>query len=183
KNSPLKTEANNGGTVVANTFDGAWLEYKNLDFGSEGKNLISIVYDAPDNKSPNDIQLELRTGSLDGEVVGFIDLPNTGTNWGNYKELTATLSETLKGKQDLYVIMHGSILSPLEYVGNYDSMTFSYLPLREDYAQLELETYNHWSTDLNPAKNSPLKVENGGTGKQVANKFHDAWLAYEHIKI
>src|SRR5690606_25355694 len=30
-NKPLKTEANNGGTVVANTFDGAWLTFNEVD--------------------------------------------------------------------------------------------------------------------------------------------------------
>ncbi|MGM1047767.1 hypothetical protein [Paenibacillus uliginis] len=41
---PLKTEPGRSGQQVANTFDGAWLAYKGMDFGSAGVNRLSIEY-------------------------------------------------------------------------------------------------------------------------------------------
>ncbi|GLX65746.1 glycoside hydrolase domain-containing protein [Paenibacillus glycanilyticus] len=180
----MKIENNNGGKTVGNTFTGAWLGFKDVDFGStKGKNKLSIVYDSPDNRAPADVKAEIRLGSADGTVVGTISLPNTGSAWGQYKTATADLNTTVKGKQDLYIVMTGSTTSSLLYVGNFDSMTFGYEPVRSDYAKLELESYDAWTTALNPANSDPLGTEagKGGVGKQVKNTFNGAWLAYKRM--
>lgn len=178
-NGGLKTEAKNGGTVVANTFTGAWLAYKAIDFGAEGVNQIAIEYDAPTSRTPGDSKLEIRLGSIDGDLLGTVNLSNTGSGWEIYKTAEAQLNKTVAGTQDLYIVMKGSTDSAHPYIGNLDRLTFGYQKVRSDFAKLELEVYDEWSMDLNPANNGPLKTENGKSGKQVANTFDGAWLAYK----
>ena len=180
-NNPLKTEPNNGGTVVGNTFTGAWLAYKDINFGEKGKNKVSIVYDSPTGRAPADIALEFRIGSVDGPLVGNVALPRTGSGWGQYRTQEAMLDTTITGVQDLYIVMKGSTTSNLLYVGNFDSFTMSHVPVRADYAMLEMESYDEWSTALNPGNNDPLKTENGKSGRQVANTYDGAWLAYKSM--
>ncbi len=179
-NNPLGSEPNNGGTVVKNTFDGAWLAFDNYDFGTTGANRITVEYDAPTNKVPAGSTLEIRLGSLTGELVGTVNLSNTGGTWGTYITTEAQLNRTVTGTQNLYVVMKGSTTSALPYIGNFDRLTFGYQKIRNDFAALELETYDEWSTDLNTNHdNTPLITEGGKSGKQVANTFNGAWLAFK----
>ncbi|UJF31490.1 GH92 family glycosyl hydrolase [Paenibacillus hexagrammi] len=177
--SPLKTESGNGGTVVANTFTGAWLSYANVDFGTEGANRITVEYTAPSDKTPNDAALEFRLGAADGELVGTLALPNTGTGWGPYQTVAASLSKTITGVQNLYIVMKGSTDSAHRYMGNFDRFTWSYQKTRTDYNKLELESFDEWSAGVNPVNNGPLKTEGGKSGQQVANTYNGAWLAYK----
>ncbi|MCM3781348.1 glycoside hydrolase family 92 protein [Neobacillus mesonae] len=178
-NNGLKTESGNNGTVVANTFDGAWLAYKNIDFGDEGANLITIEYTAPSNRVPNDAMLEFRLGSESGELVGTLPLTNTDGGWTNYKASTVYFTRTVTEEQDLFIVMKGSTTSTLPYIGNFDRFTWGYQTLRNDFSKLELENYDAWSTEVNSYNNGPLKTENGKSGKQVANTFDGAWMAYK----
>lgn len=176
-NGPLKTEGGNNGTVVSNTFNGAWLAFDRFNFGTKGANQITVEYDAPTNKVPVGSQLEIRLGALDGDLVGTVNLTNSGNGWGTYKTVSAQLNKTVTGLQKVYVVMKGSTTSALPYIGNFDRLTFA--KSRNDFAMLELETYDDWSTDLNPGNSLPLKTEGGKSGQQVANTFNGAWLAYK----
>lgn len=175
--SPLGTEGNNGGTVVKNTFSGAWLAYQRVDFGTTGMNRIQMVYDSPTGRAPADARAEVRLGAVDGTLIGTVNLTQTGSGWGTYRTAAAELNTTVKGIQDLYIVLRGTTNSNQPYIGNLDSFTFD--KIRGDYAKLELELYDSWSTDLNPAKNTPMKTEGGKSGQQVANTFNSAWLAYK----
>ncbi|WP_275901496.1 carbohydrate-binding protein [Cohnella algarum] len=180
-NNPLKTEGGNGGTVVANTFDGAWLAYADVDLGDEGANYFEVEYVGNSTRVPADAALELRLGSPDGEGVGTVELPATGSDWSTYKTAGVQLSRTLTGTQTLYVVLKGSTTGALPYIGNFDRMTLSYREIRTDYAKLELETYDEWSTGVNQYNNQPLKTEGGKSGQQIANTYTGAWLAYMHM--
>ncbi|WP_044479804.1 GH92 family glycosyl hydrolase, partial [Paenibacillus antibioticophila] len=175
--NPLGTEEGNEGTVVKNTFSGAWLAYQRVDFGTAGMNRIQMVYDSPTGRAPADARAEVRLGAVDGTLIGTVNLTQTGSGWGTYRTAAAELNTTVKGIQDLYIVLRGTTNSNQPYIGNLDSFTFD--KIRGDYAKLELELYDAWSTDLNPAKNSPMKTEDGKSGQQVANTFDGAWLAYK----
>ena len=38
-------------------------------------------------------KLEIRLGSVEGELVGTIQLEHTGNGWGNYKDLESKLQK------------------------------------------------------------------------------------------
>ncbi len=185
-NKPLKTEDNNGNNaegqknvVVGNTFDGAWLAFRGLDFGEKGRDTVMVEYDAPSTKAPADARLEFRVGSVDGEIVANVPVPNTGSGWGTYAKVKAHLNRTVTGAVDLFVVMKGTTNSSQPYIGNFDQFTLSNEGLRYDYAKLELENYSEWATGNHPIQGTPLKVENGKSGKQVANTYNGAWVAFK----
>jgi predicted alpha-1,2-mannosidase len=180
-NRGLKTEANNNGnTVVGDTFDGAWLAFRDLNFGEKGRDAVEVEYDAPSNRVPADARLEFRLGSADGEVIADMALPNTGNAWKTpYTKIKAHFSRTVTGVNDVFVVMRGSINNDLPYIGNFDQFTLINEGLRYDYAKLELEKYNEWATGNHPVQGTPLKVENGKSGQQVANTYNGAWVAYK----
>ncbi|GGB41079.1 hypothetical protein GCM10011409_18240 [Lentibacillus populi] len=125
-NGPLKTEANNGGVVVANTFDGAWLAFKDIDFGKEGKNQITLEYAAPTSRVPKGSYLEFRLGAKDGELIGKAELANTASGWGTYQTTTVSLLKKVTGVNDLFVIMKGDTNPDQPYIGNFDRFTLDY---------------------------------------------------------
>lgn len=178
-NNKLKTEDGNNGTVVANTFTGAWLSFADIDFGTKGTNRITVEYNANSDRTPADAMLELRLGAVDGELLGNVELKNTGAGWTQYKAAAGILNRTLTGKQSLFFVLKGSTDSNRPYIANLDKFIWDYQAIRTDYTKLELESYDAWSTDNNPANGGPLKTENGTSGKQVANTFSGAWLAYK----
>ncbi|WP_068787218.1 glycoside hydrolase domain-containing protein [Paenibacillus phocaensis] len=181
-NKPLGTEDGNNGIVVKNTFNGAWLSYKDVDFGTEGANRVTVEYTAPSDKAPTDAALEFRLDGTTGELVGAVTLLDTGNGWDNYATVTTAFTKTVTGKHDLYVVMKGSTTSSRPYIGNFDRFTWGYQKTRNDFAPLELEKFDAWSTDPHPVKGTPLKVEGASGGinsQQVANTFNGAWLAYK----
>ncbi|MNC48226.1 Carbohydrate binding module (family 6) [compost metagenome] len=124
-NKGLKTEPNNGGTTVGNTFTGMWLAYSKVNFGTQGKNHVEIVYDAPTNRVPADVTAEIRLNDKNGEILATVNMPATGTSWGNYKTAGSDLKRPLSGEQNICVVFKGSTTSSLNYIGNLDKMTLS----------------------------------------------------------
>lgn len=122
--SGLGTEPKNGGTVVKNTFDGAWLAYQRADFGTAGMNRVELVYDAPSGRAPEDARAEIRLGSVDGTLIATVALPQTGTSWDTYRTATADLNTTVTGLQDVYIVLRGTTNGSQPYIGNFDRFTF-----------------------------------------------------------
>lgn len=122
--SGLGTEPKNGGTVVKNTFDGAWLAYQRADFGTAGMNRVELIYDAPSGRAPEDARAEIRLGSVDGTLIATVALPQTGTSWDTYRTATADLNTIVTGLQDVYIVLRGTTNGSQPYIGNFDLFTF-----------------------------------------------------------
>lgn len=178
-NNPLKTEAGNNGTVVAGTFTGAWLSFADIDFGTKGANRITVEYNANSNRTPADSAVEVRLGAVDGELLGNVELKNNGAGWTQYTTAAGMLNRTLTDKQTLFFVLKGTTDSNRPFIANLDKFIWDYQSFRTDYAKLELENYDSWSTDNNPANSKTMHTEGGKSGQQVANTFSGAWLAYK----
>ncbi|WP_219835426.1 carbohydrate-binding protein [Paenibacillus sp. R14(2021)] len=96
-----------------------------VDFGAQGKNFIALDYDSPSNRIPNDVVAEIRLNNKDGDLLGKINLPNTGGAWDNYKTATASLDHLVTGSQTICLVFKGSTTSGLLYIGNLDNMKYS----------------------------------------------------------
>ncbi|RCX08166.1 alpha-mannosidase [Anaerobacterium chartisolvens] len=184
---PIKTEGGKSGQQIANTYDGAWLAYKAMDFGAEGVDQIAVEYTSNSTSCAADSAVEVRLGSVDGELVGTVETPPTAGGWGTYAVAAAELSRTITGVQDVYLVLTGSTDATYKYVGNFDNASFSLKPVEEepetrsDYSNLELESYDEWCGGNNPANNQPIKTEGGKSGQQIANTYSGAWLAYKSM--
>ena len=182
KGTPMKKEKGKSGEQVANTFNGAWLAYNGMDFGTGGVNKIAIEYSGNSNSCPVDASIEVRLGSVNGTLVGKVAVPPTADSWGTYQTATATLNQTLTGVQDIYLVMTGTTDSKYIYIGNFDNASFTKDPEAAPSLLVELEDYSGWSLEQNPVNHNPMKVEERKSGgKQVANTFDGAWLIYEQV--
>lgn len=124
----LKMDDNAGANVGA-TKDGSWLAFKNMDFGNNGADSIRINYASNSDsweggyKCDPNAKLEIRLGSVEGELVGTIQLEHTGNGWGNYKDLVSKLQKTITGVQDIYFVMLADTETN-QYVANLANFNF-----------------------------------------------------------
>ena len=90
-------------THVGGINGGEWIKFTSLDFGnSNGGDFIinaTAGYDRPGSK------LELRIDSESGNLIGTVDISNTG-GWCNYKDFKSALT-AVSGVHDLYLVFVG----------------------------------------------------------------------------
>ena len=112
-------------TYVGDIEDDDWLRYSNINFG-DGFTGIKFKYAKGDQTSAS---VEMRKGSVNGELVGAFTLQNTG-NWNNFTESSSKILSSPTGIHDIYLVFKGSVnfdfFSLLnEYKDNYYSITSS----------------------------------------------------------
>jgi len=96
------TETRDGVTYLAGIQNGAWSEYRNLDFGKKGAGKIILRYASP----AEDATIEIREGSMDGKLLATCLLKNTGDFWA-FTE-TGYEVEPIAGIKDIYLVYHGA---------------------------------------------------------------------------
>ena len=95
-----KTILNNN-SHVANIKSDSWICFKDFDFGVGVGSSIEVRSSSA-NAGGN---IEVRTGSASGTLLGTIDIHKTST-WGDYEYSSANLRNA-SGKQDLYLVFSG----------------------------------------------------------------------------
>ena len=185
------TEGADGGTVVKNTVPGAWVSYKNVMFGDTGPKAVNIRYVNNSGRCFANANIELRLGSLDGDLVATLPTPATGSSWGDYGNATILLEAAaqakLTGMQDIYLKFCGS--GSGSYAGNFNWFEFGEpvepeKPAIDAYKKVEAEAYSSWTDAKHPGNKNPMKTEaagNGGSGNAVANTFDGAWIKYDRV--
>jgi hypothetical protein len=114
-----------------------WLRYDGVDFGAApGAQSVSLTIGVPDDNAGG--QIELRLDSLDGPIVGVVDLAGTG-GYGGGGPLFGTITGA-SGIHDLYMIVRqGS--NPFGYgLANFYAFQFSteeLAPPRDAYSLIQ----------------------------------------------
>ena len=157
---------------VGGTYPGAWIAYKDMDFG-DGANMLSIRYANNSGRCKSDAKIEVRLGSETGKLVGTINIPATGDNWSIYGTVTGKLDETIKGVQDVYLIMRGTTPDSNPYIANFDWFQFDYQ--RDAYTTIEHEDYDEWS-------GGQLKTEGGDGGTVLAGTTSGSWVKFNNVE-
>ncbi|GAA6397219.1 carbohydrate-binding protein [Solibaculum mannosilyticum] len=167
----LKTEAGDNGTVLAGTYNNAWVKFDNVNFG-DGAKAASIRYCAAESRCAADSRVEIRLDSVDGPLAGTIQTPPTASGWGTFTTVEGGLDQTVSGVHDVYFVMKGATDSSHPYIGNFNNFVFIEGQAVEKQVQrVEFEDYADW-------KDSAMKTEAGGTGTVVANTYPNDWLHY-----
>ncbi|MEU8223187.1 glycoside hydrolase domain-containing protein [Kribbella sp. NPDC048915] len=130
---PLKVENSNwnDGPVVnvGGTYDGAWIDYGTVDFGSTGRNQVSVHYTGNSGRVGSNPRLEFHLDASDpaqpGEPIATVALPATGADWNTAGTGTATISTPVTGSHRLSVVVRANTSASLPYVANLDKYTFS----------------------------------------------------------
>ena len=86
-----------GGVNVGWIDNGDWLRYANLDF-SKGTESMELRIASPFDNA----KLQIRLDSLDGQLIGTIDIPNTG-GWQNWKTVKSKISP-ISDIHDIYLV-------------------------------------------------------------------------------
>lgn len=100
-------------TAIHNT---DYIKVRDVNFGQKG----TSQFIASASSRYHGGEIELRIDSLEGEVIGTLNIPYTG-EWDNWEQ-HATHVKTVKGVHDLYLIFKGK--TPHELF-NFDYWMFS----------------------------------------------------------
>lgn len=122
----------NGCKQIEGTSNGAWLKYEGVDF-SDGKDTVSVRQSSNSFRCCKDARLEIRLGSLTGEVAAKVPLPATSTvsgDWSKYSTEKVKLEKIVEGVQDVYLVLLGTddlTTNPTKTViANLDYCTFTF---------------------------------------------------------
>lgn len=170
----LKIEDGGSGRVLAGVRDEAWAKYT-VNMPAGGANQITLSY-ARAGSCYATSYVEIRENTAEGDLLGTVNLNDARSGWSDYLLATANLDETLYGTQTLVFVFHGNgpTLGGGPWVGNFDYFSFYKAgPGYDAYARIQAEVAEgeNWS-------GGGLKVENGGSGRQIGGTYDGAWVGY-----
>lgn len=98
----LKTAGNtkDGGVYVTNIENGDYLKVRSVDFGKGAKSIEAGVASAS-----NGGKIEIRLDNLNGELIGTVDVKNTG-GWQKWATVKSSVKKTT-GVHDVYYVFTG----------------------------------------------------------------------------
>jgi arabinoxylan arabinofuranohydrolase len=91
-----------GNMVVTDTHTGDWIAVYGVDFGEEGAKSFTASVQAKGNQQGT---LQIRLDKPSGELVGSLEIVPEDT--AGYREITAELTTSVKGKHDLVFVFQG----------------------------------------------------------------------------
>ena len=114
--------------------------------------------------------VELRLNSIDGELIGSVDIPNTG-GWDIWEPFTANI-ERVAGENDLYLVFKGSGA----WLYNIDYFGFSEEVICDVEAEwIEAECYDQMSG---------IQTENCSEGSRNVGWIHNGdWLMFSNVDL
>ena len=92
--------------VLTDINHGDWVGIASADFDDGAQEIIMKL-----SSETNDSKIEIHLDQLDGELVGTIDVPNTGGS-NNWVDVSTAVS-TIKGIRDIYFVFKGNADQPL----------------------------------------------------------------------
>lgn len=119
----LKIETGGTRTNIGGSFDGAWISFADINFNGAGLKTIGVNYAHNSSRCGANAKAEFRLDAVDGELVGTVNLPTTGSGWSNYKLETANVTKTVTGKHTVYVVLKADTNSNTPFVSNIDYFT------------------------------------------------------------
>jgi predicted alpha-1,2-mannosidase len=184
----LKVESgtDSGGTGLTNlggSYNGAWIGYEKVDFGTKDIATFSIRYVNNSGRCVPDASVEIHLGSPNGELLQTVALPSTGSSWNAYSVKTVDIaqSEKLTGIVNLYFVLKGTGAvgtgSGQVFVANIDWMQFKEA---NSYGIYQAEKYNSWSGGA--LKTESTTTSEGESLINLGGTYPNAWISYEKIR-
>ncbi|GAA2300945.1 glycoside hydrolase family 92 protein [Streptomyces kunmingensis] len=142
-------------TSLGGTYDKAWLDYGDIDFGIRPKNTVTLTYVNNSARCGTGSAVEVYLDSFDKDTPGTpyatVPLPVTGSSWSSGGTTSLTLPKAVTGKHAVHLRLTTTADSSHPYVANLGRVTFSHVeaPAETDLTALRkaVESYEGLSGD------------------------------------
>ncbi|MFD7813917.1 glycoside hydrolase domain-containing protein [Streptomyces sp. NPDC059785] len=189
-------------TDLGGTYDGAWLDYGDIDFGSRSKNTVTITYANNSARCGTGSAVQIYLDGFDADSPGTPDatvpLPVTGASWSSGGTTSLTLPTALTGTHSVHLRLTTDADSSHPYVANIGRFSFShvtapattdttalskaidqYQPLSADSARYDTIDFGVFQRELAAARD--LLGADAATQLEVDNRTRSLTLAANQL--
>ncbi|MET9121180.1 glycoside hydrolase domain-containing protein [Streptomyces sp. NPDC004528] len=155
KSEPVGWTGSGSTTDLGGTYNGAWLNYGDVDFGASSKSTVTITYVNNSARCGTGSAVDLYLDSFDtanpGTPYATVPLPVTGSAWSSGGTTSLTLPKAITGTHTVYLRLATTPDSSHPYVANLGRITFNHVetPAVTDKSALRkaIEQYEGLSAD------------------------------------
>ncbi|WP_217166191.1 glycoside hydrolase domain-containing protein [Streptomyces sp. AC512_CC834] len=155
KSEPATWSDAGSATSLGGTYDGAWLDYGNIDFGDSPKNTVTLTYVNNSARCGTGSAVQLYLDSFDADNPGTpyatVPLPVTGSSWSSGGTTSLTLPEAVTGTHGVHLRLTTNADASHPYVANLGQITFDHVeaPAETDLSALRkaVDQYEGLSDD------------------------------------
>ncbi|PPS88880.1 Major phosphate-irrepressible acid phosphatase [Streptomyces sp. MH60] len=142
KSEPATWSDAGAATSLGGTYDGAWLDYGDIDFGDSPKNTVTLTYVNNSARCGTGSAVQLYLGSFDADAPGTpyatVPLPVTGSAWSSGGTTSVTLPKGITGTHAVHLRLTTHADSAHPYVANLGQVAFAHVeaPAETDLSAL-----------------------------------------------
>ncbi|MFH9129522.1 glycoside hydrolase domain-containing protein [Streptomyces griseoaurantiacus] len=129
KSEPAGWSGAGSATDLGGTYDGAWLDYGDIDFGRSAKNTVTLTYVNNSARCGTGSAVQLYLDGFDpahpGTPYATVPLPVTGSAWSSGGTTSLTLPKGISGTHGVHLRLTTQPDSSHPYVANLGRITFS----------------------------------------------------------
>ncbi|MEU6139080.1 glycoside hydrolase domain-containing protein [Streptomyces sp. NPDC047081] len=130
KSEPVGWTGAGSATDLGGTYNGAWLDYGNIDFGTSSKNTVTVTYVNNSARCGTGSAVQLYLDGFDpttpGTPYATIPLPVTGSAWSSGGTTSLTLPKGITGTHTVHLRLTTTPDASHPYVANLGRFTFSH---------------------------------------------------------
>ncbi|MFF3560096.1 glycoside hydrolase domain-containing protein [Streptomyces sp. NPDC002574] len=131
KSEPVGWTGAGSATDLGGTYNGAWLNYGDIDFGSSPKSTVTLTYVNNSARCGTGSAAQLYLDSFDpanpGTPYATVPLPVTGSAWSSGGTTSLTLPKAIAGSHTVYLRLTTTPDSSHPYVANLGRITFDHV--------------------------------------------------------
>ncbi|MFD7877855.1 glycoside hydrolase domain-containing protein, partial [Streptomyces sp. NPDC059766] len=131
KSEPVGWTGAGSATDLGGTYNGAWLNYGDIDFGGSSKGTVTITYVNNSSRCGTGSAVQLYLDSFDpaapGTPYATVPLPVTGSAWSSGGTTSLTLPKAITGTHTVYLRLTTNPDSSHPYVANLGRITFAHV--------------------------------------------------------
>ncbi|MFF3446540.1 glycoside hydrolase domain-containing protein [Streptomyces sp. NPDC002667] len=131
KSEPAGWSGAGSATDLGGTYDGAWLDYGDIDFGDSARNTVTLTYVNNSARCGTGSAVQIYLDSFDAAAPGTpyatVPLPVTGAAWSSGGTANLTLPEAITGTHAVHLRLVTTPDSSHPYVANLGRITFDHV--------------------------------------------------------
>ncbi|WP_443046582.1 glycoside hydrolase domain-containing protein [Streptomyces sp. NBC_00247] len=131
KSEPAGWSGAGSTTDLGGTYDGAWLDYGDIEFGASAKNTVTVTYANNSARCGTGSAIQIYLDAFDtaapGTPYATVPLPVTGSAWSSGGTTSLTLPEGITGTHGLHLRLVTTADSSHPYVANIGRLTFDHV--------------------------------------------------------